>query len=78
MTSMARKIHYLKGEEEKVADIVIFHVYQPVGQRVRTGDSGLQSVSFVLFISYMHFKPTLAAETLRCGGIRVAFYLALY
>lgn len=70
---MARKIHYLKREEEKVTDIVILHVYQPVGQSVRTGDSGLQSL-----IRPLHLAPTLAAETLRCGGIRVAFYLALY
>lgn len=37
----------------------------------------LQSVSLFLFISHMHFKPALAAETLRCGGRRVAFYLPL-
>lgn len=78
LTSMAREVHYLKLAEEKVVDIVVLHVYQPVGRSVGTGDSRLQSVSFFLFISHMHLKPTVAAETLRCGGIRVAFYLALY
>lgn len=47
------------------------------GRSVRTDDSRLQSVSLFLFILHMHFKPTLAAETLSCGGIRVAFYLPL-